>query len=97
MKGQIFLLEGNGEVFGGLEGGQIELHVLHSKLFLWMLLVHLFLHTLYSLCGVLLGISLVPSMLDLSIVTIMRHDNCTLVLDSFPPSASRKEHGFEAK
>ena len=49
VEGQVFLLEGNGKVFGGLEGGQIKLHVLHGELLLWMLLVYFLLHTLDSL------------------------------------------------
>ena len=51
MEGQVSLLEGIGEVFCGLEGGQVQLHVLHSELSLWMFLIDLFLHTFYGLCA----------------------------------------------
>jgi len=51
MEGEVSLLEGIGEVFCGLEGSQVQLHVLQGELSLWMFSIYLFLHTLYGLCA----------------------------------------------
>ena len=46
---KILLFEGNCEIFGGLEGSQVELHILRIELYLWLVPGSLLFHSVYGL------------------------------------------------